>query len=1116
MYIWKNPNYINFNLIEMVTNSFNSTKGNQNQFITNLLLLFCCFLNFTLTAQKNFSEIYNSETFLENGVKLHDEKKYQESILEFEKIAKTDPNYLKSQYEILFSLGAFEKKEEQRALFEKLYQSKQMIEFPELFIQYGIFLSDNKEFDLSEKVFNEAEQYLPNYYSLLFNSAILYLRKEDRQKSINYLQKLISQNPSHTSSHYFLGLLAYEDGKIVEGSLAMMAYLISDPSGRYAKEAVYKLNSKMGENFLTTPNLKFTESGDDFSELETILRNQLPLNSKYKIKSSIDDVVTRQVQAIIEYAPTHKIQNGFFETIYIPWIADIAKKNYTEGFSYYMLISLEDVIGKKLTSEKKKIMDFSSNYLAKDFWKVYAKRKVDLFGKEEEVVIYLQDGHPFLIGKNIDGMNQGKFKVLNSLGQTISELNYLDNNLEGLQRYFYSTGELSEETYFSKGEKEGTSKEYYKNGNLKNSCIYKAGKLNGLFTTFYPNGGKQCELQFVDDQRNEKMNCYYQNGNKKSELNYNLDKLNGLIQYYNEVGDLISSYNYKDDVLEGKGVSYFDGKVIKSEATYKEGKVVGSYKDYFENSTLHNESIYENGKIKKQIEYYENGTMSTEIIYDDKESIDNFSYYDREGQKYYSEKYKSNQLKSGFQYVMNNPNPIEVPTAKNPYVINSLQGRKKFSGSFEKGKMANEWTYFYNNGLLRLKQNFADNSLNGMSYSYDQGGELTSTYNNTDGSINGRYESYENNVLSSILFYQDGERSGPYKYFYPNGNVNHEGYVIEDSKEFKAYAYYQNGSLMGVYEYINDDLLNYKLLRLDGTIDTEFNHTNKNGVIEIKQNNNLLVSTNTYTNGLKNGACVTKFKTGELIASANYVNGKNHGLYTSFHPNNKLAVEKNYYSGKSHGEEKLYDLMGNLRLTTTMFYDKEFGQIIRYYQNKQKIYEYNSLDDNKEGEQVFYAINGKAVAAIGYKLGVLKYFKILDKSGVLGEPIQVKDLSFEINSVYPNGKTAFKLQIVNEYFNGKLEIYSENGLPNYVSGFKFEKLDGERIEYYPNGKIYKKELLKNGDYQGVQEYFQEDGKLLLSATYNFDELHGDYKIYTNGILQKTLKYDSDELLDIIK
>jgi hypothetical protein len=53
------------------------------------------------------------------------------------------------------------------------------------------------------------------------------------------------------------------------------------PTGKFAQEAVLKLNNKFGENYLTKGKVVFSTSGDNFEELETILRNQLPLRKAY-------------------------------------------------------------------------------------------------------------------------------------------------------------------------------------------------------------------------------------------------------------------------------------------------------------------------------------------------------------------------------------------------------------------------------------------------------------------------------------------------------------------------------------------------------------------------------------------------------------------------------------------------------------------------------------------------------------------------------------------------------------------------------------------------------------------------------------------------------------------
>jgi antitoxin component YwqK of YwqJK toxin-antitoxin module len=70
--------------------------------------------------------------------------------------------------------------------------------------------------------------------------------------------------------------------------------------------------------------------------------------------------------------------------------------------------------------------------------------------------------------------------------------------------------------------------------------------------------------------------------------------------------------------------------------------------------------------------------------------------------------------------------------------------------------------------------------------------------------------------------------------------------------------------------------------------------------------------------------------------------------------------------------------------------------------------------------------------------------------------------------------------------------------------------------YYTNGAIYKKEHFVKNNYEGAQEYFKEDKKPWLTATYKNDELHGNTLIYKEGKLVLTKKYDSDELVEIIK
>ena len=373
-------------------------------------------------SQTDYSFVYNNDLIIKKGVSLYEAEKNADAIKEYDKISRVDPKFLNAQYEKAMALSALDKKDELKSFFEDLYNKNLMPEFPTLYILYGSFLSDQKEYDQSEKIFKEGEKYLPNSSNFLYNFAILYIRKEETQKSVDLLERIITNDPNHSSSHYLLGAIALDNGKIVEATLAMMSYLMIAPQGRYAEKAILNLNAKFGENYLGNNKLIFSKSGDNFEEIEVILRNQLPLKPAYKVKSDIDDVVIRQIQAIAEYSLEHKMGDGFFETMYIPWIKDMMEKQRFEGYSYYILQGMQEKIGKKLTSKKKIITDFNDNYvIGGSFWNSFGKRKLDLFGSQQEVIVSIKTG--FLILSAHKLMEKAKENVNTSTKMEILPVN---------------------------------------------------------------------------------------------------------------------------------------------------------------------------------------------------------------------------------------------------------------------------------------------------------------------------------------------------------------------------------------------------------------------------------------------------------------------------------------------------------------------------------------------------------------------------------------------------------------------------------------------------------------------------------------------------------------------
>ena len=1082
----------------------------------NLLLVFLLVSFSKNYAQTDYVSVYNNDAIIEKGDELFNNEKYDEALKEYQKISKTDPKYLKAQYEIGLTLNAQDKKTEFRALVEDLYKKGKMSDFPELYKLYAMFLSNEKEYDLSEKIFKEGEKYLPNSSSYLYNFALLYVRKKETQKAVDILENIITNNPNHGLSHYLLGIIAFENGKITEGTLALMSYLIIAPTGQYATQAVMQLNANYGQNYMAENKLVFSKSGDNFEEIETILRNQLPLKKVYKVKSNIDDNITRQVQAVAEYAVEHKMENGFFETTYIPWVKTLIEKNQFEGFSYYILLSMEEKMGKKLTSQKKKITTFYESYVKKDLWPVFGKRKLDMFGKVEEVMVSISDQNPFIIGPQVNGEFEGKCKYLNVLGNLGGELNFKNGKLDGLQKYYSEDGKLTQEKYFESGLLSGKRTTYYENGNIELSENYKNDLLDGISTSYYPNGGKTCEVNFTNGKRNGTLVCLYEVGTKKNEIDFTDGKLSGKYNTYNQAGALTETYNCVDDKIEGAYAEYYDGKTLKSEAVYKKGEVQGAFKSYNTDKTLDRENTYTAGKISKSVEYYPNGKKSYESFYNDKGELETYSYFDAQGNKYFEEKYKSGDLKSGLQFLSNSPKGTEINLTKKSFEMKNLDGSTRVKGAFEKGKKVGEWSYFYSSGIERLKEFYIQGKQNGLSKSYNLNGTISSISNYTNDTISGLYELYSDNKINQILNYEKGEQNGPFKTFYSNGVVSTEGYMTSDDVTYDKFTYAQNGDISSIDRYIDGTQTSRKTFDSKGKLENEIDYKNKTGKFTYSYNNGVYSKTYDLTNGILNGKLSTKDKSKANMYDAEYLNGALHNTCLKYSPSKTVLYEKKYYCGKLNGLNKYYDYAGNLKMTDEYTFGVENGKTIRYYHNKSKMSESIQQNQSAEGEMYYYNQKGEPLAIVGYDNNQAKYYIRKSKTGELNDKVMIENQTAEITSSYPNGKIAIQFSLNKGSNQGKFVINNVDGRAEFECNYENDNLHGDRTEYYANGKPYKKEHFLNNQFDGVQHFYKEDGKPWIDLSFKNDELHGNTLIYNVGKLVETKKYDSDELVQIIK
>ena len=132
----------------------------------------------------------------------------------------------------------------------------------------------------------------------------------------------------------------------------------------------------------------------------------------------------------------------------------------------------------------------------------------------------------------------------------LSERNYKNNKLEGIEKIYYPNGQVDGEFNYKNGVHEGSFKYYYKDGTLKQEGAYVGGQIEGLLKSYYPTGILREEVMHVNGYTNGAFKEYNENGTIKAEGQYTSnggqeDLEEGLFKDYDENGKLVRKMRCK-------------------------------------------------------------------------------------------------------------------------------------------------------------------------------------------------------------------------------------------------------------------------------------------------------------------------------------------------------------------------------------------------------------------------------------------------------------------------------------------------------------------------------------------------------------------------------------------
>lgn len=1077
-----------------------------------IVVIAVCISNFVI-SQTEYKQI-NYREIIQSGIKLHDEKKYDEAIAEFKKIQRNDSGFALASVELINTYIANNKDSSAVVLCDELLKHSDQYT-PNAILFKANALDNLKQIKESEEIYRYGAKKYPANNSFLYELGVSKFRQEKYFEAYELFKQSIQINPMHAASHLQMGSLALKQGKVVPAMLALQYFLVCENRSARAQNIVNSLESiarmELGDDKLI--EIAEIKSENDFTDLESIVRSKIALSAKYKAKTDLTYDVAKQIQLVCENIGKYKDVTGFYNSFYGKFFDEVWNRKFFEPYLYNAFAGIKnDEISKWNTKNQKELDEYRNwgyDYMCLNF----ASYNENFQGTNKVVPHWYSRNKLFGAGeKNKLGNNEGYWNYYFDNGIKKSEGAFVDGKKDGPWIYYFENSNIESQVTYNKG-KEVHYKEFFENTNPRANYPINNNLIDGKVVIYYSNGKPLSEYDYVAGKIAGTENKFYKNGSKQYSITNNDKKLEGdLIEYYDN-GKIKQKCKFVNGKRIGVSSMYHNNtkNSIKNEGVYVDGEPDGIWKIYHQNGALSEEGLYKEGKIDGLWKTYnDNGILVEEENFSSGKFDGISKYFTKDGKLWEELTYKKGKIQ-------------EIKSYKE---TGELLGSHKLSGK------SNILNLYYPNGVKRKEGLYKNGEMDRLWKSYNSFGVLTTEENYNEGVLDGSYKTYfTNGKVKTETFYKNGEENSYFKMYFINGQLKREGYVVNGNVEGTWKYYYIDGTLQYI-KYFNEGEEEgwTEAYDVKGKISTEdyYKLTCLTKVIyhdtsgKIKQNVDLPGG---------NGTIDEKHYNGKPLFHKEFEFDFPKGKSYVYYPDGTVSFVKEYENGKQVGVQKRYDVFGKIFLETPYFNDMENGRKLKYHYNGKLASEYDIVDNETNGTGKIYYENGKVLRTISYKMGVadgdsrvydelgeLIYVRRYDDDLLTGytynnakgelesfKKIEVGD--FKVACNYANGKKSIVANYTNGDLNGSRTTYCSNGNVAETEVYYYDLQHGETKSYYPNGTPKTIENYYYGEEHGNFKFFYENGKLRKEENYLYGTQHGVAKYYSEtGALLKTVNF----------
>jgi len=367
----------------------------------------------------------------------------------------------------------------------------------------------------------------------------------------------------------------------------------------------------------------------------------------------------------------------------------------------------------------------------------------------------------------------------------------------------------------------------------------------------YPDGTVSAEGYMLDGKPEGYWKNYYPNGILKSEGNRKNFELDSIWKFYDEKGFLQKTISYLYGMKNGYYETY--QMVEKADTSYP---------------ALVSKELYLN---------------------DQKEGITYL--YEIDGSLKQSIPYKSGQKEGrGFRYGSDGkPNRIDT------YRNNILFSSESINRFDKNGAKSGTWKEFFDDGSIKIEQNYVEGKLNGYQRVYANSGQIekVSVFQNDSVIETDSTELAFAEPVETVLFYADS-------------SLKFRG-LFRDSVPVGIHRFYnRQGEIDSACIYSDfGDLLEIGIVDENGRRQGNFKEFFPSGTVKAE---------GSYTNNLRNGKWIFYTQDQKISQAGIFKDGKFHGPWKWFYADGSTRRYEEYASGTEHGKVKEYDSTGTLIL----------------------------------------------------------------------------------------------------------------------------------------------------------------------------------------------------------